>query len=105
MAQKKERHWTIYCLIDPRTALPFYVGRTQAPLRRRYDHTHRAWSALRGQKSLFRRVREIRDAGMRPSFAIIERTLDPAREDFHIRRLAKMFALVNSASNQQRRAA
>jgi hypothetical protein len=90
-----DRMFTIYALIDPRGFTPFYVGCTRNPVGRRRDHQKPSiWTVHRGEYGP--RMRELRTAGLRPYFGVLEVTEDRSREEFHIREMARLgFPLVN----------
>ena len=63
----------VYELIDPRDGKPFYVGITNNPKMRLYQHTTRSFKSRGGHFSLSqRRIQEIRNAGHNPTMNILE---------------------------------
>lgn len=83
----------VYALIDPRSELPFYIGRSGWPETRIYRHFSNAANPL-----VKARVDEIRAAGMEPSWGILEKTEDgrTAECKWVQRCLAKGIPLTNS---------
>lgn len=76
----------IYQYIDPRTSLPFYIGKGKDT--RKYDHIHNAQSK-RENPTKAQVIKEILDAGLFPVIKEIEGNIESefdayAREDHYI---------------------
>lgn len=62
----------VYALVDPRSNLPFYIGRSCWPEDRVYQHLSNMASA-----PVKAWIAEIRTAGMEPTWGVLEKTEDP----------------------------
>ncbi len=82
---------SIYALVDPRTKLPFYVGKTNNPKVRLKGHR-----TGRGITPSAKFIREIRSAGYRPDMEILEicdRRTWPEREAFWVKLYQSRFGV------------
>ena len=67
--------FTIYALSDPLSAIPFYVGCTTHPRKRYLDHLR---PETTGSQMKWRKVRELRAGGMKPTFVTLATTALPS---------------------------